>query len=85
MNDIELLQKLELEEQLKFCRGKKKEYEDHIKEMCEYVSEYKEMFENKIATLEFHAYKYKDSETYDKVIQAKKMYNMLKYFLNRCR
>jgi len=83
--DIEMLQRLDLEAQLKFCRDKKTEYEEHISEMCEYVDEYREMFENKIATLEFHAYKYKDSETYEQVIRAKKMFNMLKYFLNRCR
>jgi hypothetical protein len=84
MNNIELLQKIDLQDRLEFCRSKKQEYEDHIKQMCEYADDYKDMFETRISTLEFHAYKYKDSETYDQVIRAKKMYNMLKYFLNGC-
>ena len=80
-----MLQRLDLESQLEFCRSKKAEYEHHIKDMCIFADEYKKLFETKISKLEFYTHKYKDSETYDRCVRMKKMYNMFKYFLNQCR
>ena len=82
---LEYLRRKDLEDQLEFYRGKKQEYEEHIQDMCLHAEQYKELFETKIAKLEFQSYKYKDSETYDKCLRMKKMYNMFKFILDRCR
>ena len=84
-SDIEWLQRLDLEKQLNFCREKNKELEAHITGMCEYRDSYDDMFKSTIRTLEFQALRYHDEDTYKKCAQMKKMYNMFKFILDKCK
>lgn len=84
-SDIEWLQRLDLEKQLEFCRSKNQELEEHIKSMCEFRDSYDEMFKSAIRKLEFRSHRYHDEDTYNRCAKMKKMYNMFKFFLDKCR
>ncbi len=79
------LRRKDLEDQLEFCRNKKKELEDHIKYMCEFKELYHEMFQERIRVATFKAQRYRDERSYDMVTTLQKMYNAMKYLLNDCR
>lgn len=83
--DVELLQRLDLEEQLSFCRGKLQEYRDHIQYMCLHKDDFVELFEKRIRVMEFQAHKYKDEESYNRVAHMKKLWNSFRYLLNDCK
>lgn len=81
----EYLRRKDLEDQLEFCRNKKKDLEEHIKYMCEFKEQYHEMFEERLQVCHFNAQKYKDEQSYEVYTTLQKMYNALKYLLNDCK
>lgn len=79
------LQRRDLEDQLSFCRGKKRELEEHIKYMCEFKDLYDEMFTERLDVARFRAQKYKDEASYEMHATMQKMWSALKYLLDDCK
>ena len=84
MNDIELLQKLELEEQLKFCRGKLNEYKSAMKDICEYKQDFIRLVDFKVKRLEFIYSRYKDTDSKLQLYRMRKMNRIMKELLKLC-
>lgn len=81
----EYLHRKALEDQLSFCRNKKKELQDHIKYMCEFKELYDDMFEERLSIAAFKTQKYKDEQSYELHATLQKMWNALRYLLDECK
>jgi len=84
MNDIELLQKLELEEQLKFCRGKLNEYKSAMQDICEYKRDFLRLVDFKVKRLEFIYSRYKDDDSKAQLYRMRRMNKIIKELLELC-
>jgi hypothetical protein len=81
----EYLNRKNLEDQLEFCRSKKKQLEEHVKYMCEYKESYNQMFTERLDVAAFRAQRYKDEASYELHARMLKMWNALRYLLDDCK